>query len=85
MYRKLFAAAVAAGVLLSNGMCAVVAYAYQDMLCGIAHQGYSAPAQAAFLLAVPFGVAVLFCTVAAVVFYKKSKSTEPRPAAHVAP
>ena len=34
----------ALAVLLSDVMCAVVAYLYRDMLCGIAHDCYSAPA-----------------------------------------
>ena len=38
----------ALAVLLSDVMCAVVAYLYRDMLCGIAHDCYSAPAGVAF-------------------------------------
>ena len=34
----------ALAILLSDVMCAVVAYLYRDMLCGIAHDCYSAPA-----------------------------------------
>ena len=37
-------------VLLSDIMCAVVAYNYRDILCSIEHAGYSAPASTAFLL-----------------------------------
>ena len=39
-------------VLLSDAMCAFVSFAYRDMLCGIAHMGYSAPASTAFLYAI---------------------------------
>ena len=44
----------ALAILLSDVMCAVVAYLYRDMLCGIAHDCYSAPAGVAFLYAIPF-------------------------------
>lgn len=60
-------------VLLSDIMCAFVAFAYRDMLCGIAHMGYSAPASAAFLYAVPFMTGIIICVVLAIVFYKKSR------------
>ena len=49
----------AIAVLLSDIMCAVVAFAYRDMLCGTAHMGFSAPASAAFLYAIPFMIPVL--------------------------
>ena len=50
--KKAAVAFVVIAVLLSDIMCAVVAYAYRDMLCGIAHLGYSAPASVAFLYAI---------------------------------
>ena len=37
-------------VLLSDVMCAVVAYNYCDMMWGIKYAGYSAPVSTAFLL-----------------------------------
>ena len=37
-------------------MCGVVGFAYRDMLCGIEHSLYSAPASVAFLYAVPYFV-----------------------------
>ena len=39
-------------ILLSDIMCAVVAWNYCDMLWGIKYAGYSAPASAALLLAI---------------------------------
>ena len=41
-------------VLLSDVMCAVVAYNYCDMMWGIKYAGYSAPVSTAFLVAIPF-------------------------------
>ena len=60
-------------VLLSDLMCAVVAYVYCDMLCGIEYMGYSAPANVAFLYAIPFLIAIVICIVLAVIFYRKAK------------
>ena len=59
-------------VLLSNIMCAVVAYNYRDMLCGIEHASYSAPASTAFLLAIPYLIGIVICIVLAITFMKKS-------------
>ncbi|GAA6410050.1 hypothetical protein K040078D81_41670 [Blautia hominis] len=58
--------------LLSDIMCAVVAYNYRDMLCGIEHAGYSAPASTAFLLAIPYLIGIVICIVLAITFMKKS-------------
>lgn len=60
-------------VLLSDGMCAVVAYNYRGMLCCIAHEGCSAPADIAFLWAIPFLIGIGICAVLALVFRKKAK------------
>lgn len=59
-------------ILLSDIMCAVVAFDYRDMLCGIEHAGYSAPASAAFLLAIPYAIGIAICVVLAIVFKKKA-------------
>lgn len=48
-------------LLLSHTMCAVVAAQYTDMLWGIRYACYSAPASVAFLLAIPYGIAILIC------------------------
>ena len=60
-------------VLLSDKMCAVVAYNYSGMKWGIQYAGYSAPAWTAFLLAIPFVVAIAVCIVLAVIFKRKSR------------
>ena len=67
---RLFAALA---VVISNVMCFVVAYNYRDMLCGIEHAGYSAPASTAFLSAIPFVAAIAVCAVLAIRFYRKSE------------
>lgn len=59
-------------VLLSDVMCAVVAYNYCDMIWGIRYAGYSAPASVAFFTAIPFAIAIIVCIVLAVYFRKKA-------------
>ena len=62
----------ALAVLLSDVMCAVVAYLNRDMLCGIAHDCYSAPAGVAFLYAIPFAAGIIICAALACVLKKKA-------------
>ncbi|MBR0225851.1 MAG: hypothetical protein IJL92_07340 [Thermoguttaceae bacterium] len=58
-------------VLLSDVMCAVVAYNYCDMLWGIEIAGYSAPARVAFLTGIPYAVGIVVCVILALLFRKK--------------
>lgn len=66
-YKRLFVTFTALGVLLSDAMCAFVAYNY----CEMKNAAYSAPARTAFIFAVPFLLAIAICAAAACVFYKK--------------
>ena len=61
-------------IVLSNIMCAVVAYNYRGMVCGIEHLGYSAPASIVFLYAIPFVILIVACVILSIVFNKKSKT-----------
>ena len=61
----------AAAVILSEIMCAFVAYHYCDMIWGIQYAGYSAPAWTAFFLAIPFAAAIAVCIALAVFFGRK--------------
>ena len=63
----------ALSIFLSDIMCAVVAYNYRDLLCGIEHAGFSAPASIAFLYAIPFAIGIIACVVLAIIFRKKAK------------
>ena len=69
--KKLSYLFAALAIVLSDIMCFVVAYNYRDMLCGIEHAGYSAPASTAFLYAIPFVVGIIVCVVLAIRFHKK--------------
>ena len=48
-------------IVLSDVMCAEVAYEYRAMECGIAHMGCSAPPDVAFLYAIPFLIGIAVC------------------------
>ena len=64
---------VISALVLSHLMCIVVAYNYRDMLCGIHHSGYSAPASVAFLHIIPFGIGIIVCVIAACILRRKTK------------
>ena len=59
-------------VLLSDVMCAVVAYHYCDMLWGIKYAGYSAPANVSFYLAIPYLIGIVVCVILMLFFKKKN-------------
>lgn len=70
--KKLFVLFGLLAVLLSNVMCAVVAYNYCSLTwCG-QYAGCSAPANTAFLLAIPYLVGMIACIVLALLFRKKA-------------
>ena len=59
-------------VLLSDVMCAVVAYNYCNMVWGIKYACFSAPASTAFLAAIHFIIAIVVCVVIALYFKKRT-------------
>ena len=59
-------------VLLSDVICAVVAYNYCNMVWGIKYAYFSAPASTAFLAAIPFIIAIVVCVVIALYFKKRT-------------
>ena len=63
----------ALAIILSNIMCAVVAFTYRGILCDIEHAGFSAPADLAFLYAIPFAIGIIACVVLAIIFRRKAK------------
>lgn len=68
--KKLSVLFVVLAVLLSDAMCAVVAYNYCTFLWGGRYAGYSAPASTAFLFAIPFAIGIVICVILALVFRK---------------
>lgn len=71
--KKLSYLFIAIAILLSNIMCAVVAFGYREMLCGINHLAYSAPASVAFLHAIPFSIAIVICIIVAYTLHKRAR------------
>ena len=59
--------------LLTNVMCAVVAYSYCDMQWGIRYSCYSAPAYVAFLSAIPYLIGIAICVTAALILCRRGK------------
>ena len=57
--------------LLSDAMCAIVAYNYCDLQWGGKYAGYSAPASTAFIYAIPFAIGIIVCIVLAIIFWKR--------------
>ena len=60
-------------LILSHAMCIDVAFNYASILCAIQHKGFSAPADIAFLFAIPYAVGILICIILALVFNKKAR------------
>lgn len=59
--------------LLSNLMCATVAYNYCNMLWSIKYEGASAPASVAFLRAIPYLIGIILSGGFAIFFQKQYK------------
>lgn len=62
----------ALAVILSDVMCAVVAYSYCNLTWSGRYEGCGAPPSTAFLYAIPYLLGIAVCVVLAVVFKKKS-------------
>ena len=58
-------------IILSNVMCAVVAYGYSNLQWGAKYAGYSAPAWVAFYYAIPYGIGIAICVIVAIVLRKR--------------
>ena len=64
---------IALTLILSHGMCADTAFNYASLLCAIEHKGFSAPANTAFIFAIPYGVGIVICVILVLIFHKKSR------------
>ena len=60
-----------AAIILACAMCATVAYEYRSLLCSGQHMGTGAPANLAFLLAIPYLIAIALSTALHLYFKKK--------------
>ena len=64
---------IALAIILSDVMCAVVAYNYCKMQWGAKYAMYSAPASVTFLYAIPYGIGIVICLVSAFILRRKSR------------
>ena len=62
---------IALAIILSNVMCAVVAYNYCAMQWGAKYAGYSTPASVAFLYIIPYGIGIGVCAIVVRVLRKR--------------
>ncbi len=69
--KKISCLFAALAILLSDIMCAVVAYNYCALQWGGQCAGYSAPSSMAFLYFIPYGIGIAFCVILARFFYQK--------------
>ena len=74
--KKLSYLFIVLAILLSDIMCAVVAYNYCALQWGGQYAGYSASASTAFLYFVPYGLGAVLCIILAYFFYKKQEKKE---------
>lgn len=74
VYRVIHIIFLLSAVILSDVMCAVVAYNYCALQWGGQYAGYSAPASMAFLYIIPYGLGIVFCIILALFFYKKQQN-----------
>ena len=74
-YKYLSYIFMALAILLSNVMCATVAYEYCNMRWSIQHAGASAPAGVAFWFIIPYGAGIAICVILAWVFHKRYRKT----------
>ena len=71
-FRILAIAFIAIAILLSDIMCAHVAYAYSEMLWRTSNVVNSAGPDVAFCLAIPYIVGILICIILSCFLWRKS-------------
>ena len=71
--KKLAIAFTIIAILLSEIMCARIAYDYCSLEWGVKYAGYSGGPNLAFYLLVPYGIGILVCVTAAFICWKKWK------------
>lgn len=59
-------------LLLSHTMCAVIAYNYSYLKTCVFYTLCSAPADSAFVYAIPYGIGIIICLILAFVINKRN-------------
>ena len=68
--KKIYNIFIILAILLSDVMCAVVAYNFGILYLGGKYGMYSAPTWVAFLYGIPFAIGIVVCVIVAVVIKK---------------
>lgn len=69
--KKIYNIFIVLAILLSDVMCAVVAYNFCAMQWGAKYGMHSAPAWVAFLYGIPFAIGIVVCVIVAAVIKKR--------------
>ena len=69
--KKIYNIFIVLAILLSDVMCAVVAYNFGILYLGGRYGMYSAPGWVAFLYGIPYAIGIEVCIIVAVVLKKK--------------
>lgn len=72
-YRRISIICLLAAVILSDVMCAAIAYQYCDIMWKTKYFLTSAPADMAFILIIPFALGIIFFGILSLIYYRKSK------------
>lgn len=72
LFSRLFGVAA---ILLSDVMCAVVAYEFCALQWGARYAAYGAPASIAFLLLIPYGIGIIICAALSWLFHRKYRKS----------
>ncbi|MBP3593239.1 MAG: hypothetical protein J6J44_01825 [Lachnospiraceae bacterium] len=70
--KKIYNIFIVLAILLSDVMCAVVAYNFGILYLGGKYGMYSAPTWVAFLYGIPFVIGIVVCVIVAVVIKKRT-------------
>jgi len=74
-YKALAISFFVIAIIISHIMCVHVALAYCDLLWGIENAGFSAPANVAFFLSIPYLAGIVVVLIIALIFWKKAKQS----------
>lgn len=58
-------------IATSYAMCLSIGYNYRDMLCGIEHAGFSAPAEIALLCVIPYAAIIILFLILAKILKRR--------------
>ena len=70
--KKIYNIFIVLAILLSDVMCAVVAYNFGILYLGGKYGMYSAPTWVAFLYGIPFAIGIVVCVIVAAVIKKRT-------------